>query len=110
MTLAEIVKKWCVCADDYTLRGRVDPMCRCDDWEDAINEAVGEDRERCAEWLRERARSVLSEAKKLPLGAVHDGGNLHGASRYNVQGEIYKALQWAGNVLVRERNGEVKKP
>lgn len=40
-----IVAKYCVCADDYTLRGRVDPECRCDVWEEAIDEAVAEERE-----------------------------------------------------------------
>lgn len=34
-----MVKKWCVCAEDYTMRGRTDPECRCDVWQEAIEAA-----------------------------------------------------------------------
>ncbi len=41
-------KPYCRCADDYTLRGRVDPDCRCDDIEHYIDAAVAAETERCA--------------------------------------------------------------
>ncbi len=42
-------KVWCCCADDYTLRGRTDPMCGCERWAEIMEDFAKAERVRFAE-------------------------------------------------------------
>lgn len=61
-------KAWCICADDYKRRDRIDPTCRCDAMAEAMEEFALGERRQFAQKALMAIGGVKSEISSLRQG------------------------------------------